>query len=160
MNRRPKVTCEHLKDAWDKRKAPKQNLIEMGLSADPNEAVKLPSNLPLLMRSEQATKPNPLVPNKKSVVEKMETDAKAPRVKNFQLPKTQVLELTKFMDKYGEDYKSMAKDRKLNYMQQTWKQIRQRINRFKSIPEQYNEYLMRKEEEKKQSELSSGTQDN
>lgn len=34
----------------------------------------------------------------------------------------------------------MERDRK-NYYQETWKQLRAKINTFKKIPEQYSEYL-------------------
>lgn len=53
----------------------------------------------------------------------------------------------------------MVKDRKLNCFQETWKQLRHKINRFKSIPEQYGEYLKKKEAEKLQSESSNSVND-
>jgi hypothetical protein len=42
-------------------------------------------------------------------------------------------------------YKVMVKDRK-NYNQLTWRQIKRKIDKFKSIPEQYAEYLVQKGE--------------
>ena len=41
---------------------------------------------------------------------------------------------------------AMAKDPK-NYYQETWKQIRNKIKKFKNVPEQYGKYL---ESKKKQ----------
>lgn len=41
---------------------------------------------------------------------------------------------------------AMARDKK-NYYQETWKQIRAKINVFKGIPEQYNEYLASKQKD-------------
>ncbi|KAK3095549.1 hypothetical protein FSP39_015991 [Pinctada imbricata] len=48
------------------------------------------------------------------------------------------------MEKYGEDYKAMARDSR-NHFQDTPKQIKRKIQVFKSIPEQYNEYLSKGE---------------
>lgn len=44
------------------------------------------------------------------------------------------------MDKYGHDYKAMAKDKK-NYYQETWKQLRAKVKTFMGIPKQYGAYL-------------------
>lgn len=44
------------------------------------------------------------------------------------------------MDKYGNDYKAMAKDRR-NYNQETWKQLRQKAKKFMKIPNQYAKFL-------------------
>lgn len=121
----------------------------MGLSYDPNKTIKIPNVKKKLAASmlsnddnewvEESTEDG-AVPTKGYVVEALEKDAKAPRVKLFRLPKGQVEWITYLMDKYKTDYKAMAKDKK-NYYQETWKQIRQKIRRFKSIPEQYHKYL-------------------
>jgi hypothetical protein len=85
-------------------------------------------------------------PTKSYVATELQTDEKVPRVKNFRLPNNQVTYLTYLIDKYGEDYKAMAKDPK-NYYQETWKQIRNKMKKFKNVPEQYGKYL---ESKKKQ----------
>lgn len=83
-------------------------------------------------------------PPKKSkktvVVESLENDANALRVKGYRLPKNQVEFLTYLLDKYGEDYKAMVRDKR-NLAQLTWKQFRKKINVFKSIPEQFKPFL-------------------
>lgn len=48
--------------------------------------------------------------------------------------------ITYLLDKYGHDYKAMARDKK-NYYQETWKQLRAKIKMFMGIPQQYGEYL-------------------
>lgn len=118
----------------------------MGLSYDPNETLKIPSNKQRLKVSitsnndEWEEEPLEARPTKSHVVEALEEDARAPRVKMFRLPKSQVEWVTYLMEKYGKDYKAMARDKK-NYYQETWKQIRAKIKLFKSIPEQYEVYL-------------------
>lgn len=130
----------------------KRNIKEMGLSYDPNETIKIPKSINRLkipiVSDEQVEWQEEVIeaeikPSKIYVAEALEADAKAPREKKLRLPKGQVQWLTYLMDKYGDDYKAMARDKK-NYYQETWKQIRAKINRFKSIPEQYEKYLANK----------------
>ncbi len=44
------------------------------------------------------------------------------------------------IEKYGEDYKKMARDHK-NYYQDTPAQLKRRINIFKSMKQAYGKYL-------------------
>lgn len=121
----------------------------MGLSSDPNHSIPISASSQILKLSSHSNSSgkwketnieNELDIPKKHVVEALEQDARAPRAKLFRLPKSQVEWVTYLMDKYGTDYKAMARDRK-NYNQETWKQLRAKIRRFKSIPEQYSKYL-------------------
>lgn len=77
---------------------------------------------------------------KTAVVEKLEKDANELRESGYRLPKNQVEFLTYLLDKYGEDYKAMVRDKR-NLAQLTWKQFRKKINVFKSIPEQFTPFL-------------------
>merc|ERR1712029_1276803 len=62
-----------------------------------------------------------------------------PRKSSFRFPPEQVRFITYMMSKYGEDYKAMARDRR-NEWQETPKQIKQKIVKFRSIPEQFAKY--------------------
>lgn len=124
----------------------------MGLSSDPNKSIPIPSSSQILTVPSQSSGDGKweetdleckTITPKKFVAEALEQEAKAPRTKLFRLPKSQVDWITYLMDKYGTDYKAMAKDKK-NYQQETWKQLRAKIKRFKSIPEQYSKYLEEK----------------
>lgn len=121
----------------------------MGLSSDPNKTIPIPSNIQSLQLSsrsndsgkwEEVNAEGETLAPKKYIAEALEQEAKAPRVKRFRLPNSQVDWITYLMDKYGTDYKAMARDKK-NYNQETWKQLRAKIKRFQSIPEQYSKYL-------------------
>ncbi|XP_017303721.1 nucleolar protein 16-like isoform X2 [Diaphorina citri] len=127
------VQCKQIKESWDNRLTVQKNLENMGLAYDPNKAVSS-------LEGKSGKKRKGI---KAHVVKSIEEDANELRENKLKIPKTQVLYLTNLMDKYGEDYKAMAKDPK-NYYQETWKQIRAKIKTFKGIPEQYNEYLKRK----------------
>lgn len=131
----------------------RRNLLDMGLSYDPNQTIKIPNTKEKFKRTVPSkpsktsnewlvedVKTTTVTPSKSYVANKLETDAKAPRVKLFRLPKGQVEWITYLMDKYGTDYKAMVRDKK-NYNQETWKQLRAKINRFKSITQQYEIYL-------------------
>jgi len=74
------------------------------------------------------------------VVRQLEEEvASIPRKSSFRFPPDQVKFITYMMSKYGEDYKAMARDRR-NEWQETPKQIKQKIVKFRSIPEQFAKY--------------------
>ncbi|XP_047990218.1 nucleolar protein 16 [Leguminivora glycinivorella] len=145
------VNCQTLKEAWDMKKSTLRNLKEMGLANDPNKAIKIPNykqeqlkRAKKIVNQEESSESEEdvevkIIP-KKEVVERLEKEARAPRERRFMLPKGQVEYLTYLLDKYGHDYKAMARDKK-NFYQETWKQIRAKIKTFMGIPKQYGEYL-------------------
>lgn len=159
LTKLPAITCPQIKKSWEITKSTRTNLKEMGIAYDPNEVLKVPNVKEDLIKnvmnwkitdaedkSRSEDQDVEMMPAKVHVVEELEAEAKAPRRRMFRLPNSQVHFLTYLMDKYGEDYKAMALDRK-NYNQLTWKQIRAKIKVFKNIPEQYNEYLKSKTEQ-------------
>lgn len=77
---------------------------------------------------------------KQEVAEELEKKAKALRESKFRLPKGIIKFVTYLIDKYGLDYKKMAKDSK-NYDQETWRQLRAKCRKFMSIPEHFSKYL-------------------
>lgn len=113
----------------------------MGLVFDVNKEIGGDDNLGMDVDCEERTAP------KAKIAEELEREANMPREKGYRLPKNQVEYLTYLIDKYGDDYKSMARDKR-NVIQATWKQIRSKINVFKSIPEQFDEYLKHKNNQK------------
>ncbi|KAI4495409.1 hypothetical protein M0802_008799 [Mischocyttarus mexicanus] len=149
--------CKNIKDEWEISKSIRSNLKEMGLVYDPNETLPVPNvKHDLLEEAKQKMIENGMEidsedenvdikkePAKVHVAKALEDDAKAPRERMFRLPNGQVQFITYLLDKYGEDYKAMARDKK-NYYQLTWRQIRAKIKTFKGVPEQYNEYLSKK----------------
>ncbi|KAK1130461.1 hypothetical protein K0M31_018593 [Melipona bicolor] len=156
LRKLPTINCSKIKQSWEATKSTRTNLNQMGLAYDPNDALQIPNTKRELIEEVLKKKDEndedklqteeedvEMIPPKVHVAQELEAEAKAPRRKMFRLPNNQVYFLTYLMDKYGEDYKAMALDRK-NYNQLTWKQIRAKIKIFKGIPEQYNEYLQNK----------------
>ncbi|KAJ9596457.1 hypothetical protein L9F63_012496, partial [Diploptera punctata] len=143
----PSIQCLPVKDAWEVTRSVGQNLKDMGLVYDINKSIRIPTAKESLLPADAVSEMEcQVIPTKKHVVEAIEAEVKKPRVKKFRLPDGQVRWLTYLLDKYGEDYKAMVKDSK-NHYQETWKQIRRKIDRFKTIPEQYNAYLESKKPE-------------
>lgn len=155
LRKLPPITCTQIEESWEVTKSTRRNLKQMGLTYDPNETLKIPNVRKEIIRNvanweiddaedkKQLEGDVDMTPPKIHVAEELETEAKAPRKRTFKLPNTQVYFLTYLMDRYGDDYQAMARDKK-NYNQLTWKQIRAKIKVFKGIPEQYNEYLQNK----------------
>lgn len=121
----------------------------MGLSYDPNRTITIPNNRSKIKVSllsnedewqEEIIADCTVSQSRKLVAEVLEQDAKAPRERKFKLPNGQVEWLTYLMKKYKNNFKGMARDKR-NYNQETWKQLRQKIKRFMTIPEQYNEFV-------------------
>lgn len=138
-----------MKNAWEKSKSVETNFTEMGLSYDPNKSIKIPnskSDIKVSLLSNTDEWQEEIIPSceevsqKAHIAEILEKDAKAPRERRFRLPKSQIEWLTYLMKKYKNNFKAMALDKK-NYNQETWKQLRQKIKRFKSIPEQFNKFV-------------------
>ncbi|XP_012261901.2 uncharacterized protein LOC105689456 [Athalia rosae] len=156
LRKLPKIECKEIEGSWEVKKSIRGNLDSMGLAYDPNEVLKIPSTKHSLTKSqkrgrwlEEENMETDTIQNEKPdhkpkihVANALDADAKAPRERLFRLPKGQVQFVTYLMEKYGDDFKAMARDRK-NHYQMTWCQIRSKINTFKSIPEQYAEYLLK-----------------
>jgi len=148
-----KVTNDTIKASWDSSKPAKDNLDTMGLAYDPNRVVKhltakkkmvesLKENTGTAIHHTQ-TEVAPATDCStatESVVRQLEEEvASIPRKSSFRFPPEQVRFITYMMSKYGEDYKAMARDRR-NEWQETPKQIKQKIVKFRSIPEQFAKY--------------------
>lgn len=117
-----KFCSKEVQDAWEHKKSIQANFEDMGLSFDPNKTIKIANEEKQIKVSvtsnendewHEAQIVNSDVPRKAYVAEALEKDARAPRVKLFRLPKSQVEWITYLIDKYGNDYKAMERDKKI-----------------------------------------------
>ncbi|CAL1530975.1 unnamed protein product [Lymnaea stagnalis] len=138
----PTIKCDEIKQAWDETKSVKQNLAEMGISADPNKTFKVPRTKAAKMGTlnVEMEVDLPTTPVKNFVIKDLEEKSKLPYTKKMSMSDEDAGYCIYLMDKYGDNYKGMSRDER-NYYQETPKQIQRKINRFKSIPEMYNLYL-------------------
>ncbi|WAR22551.1 NOP16-like protein [Mya arenaria] len=137
---------KEIKECWDDKKSVLNNLADMGLSADPNKTLHIKSTkeliTPMEMDISEIKKINKK-PVKESVVKALEQEANIPAAKTNKLSEPEVMYCTYMMDKYGDDYKAMARDPR-NHYQETPKQIKKKINMFKNTGPQYAAYLKSK----------------
>jgi hypothetical protein len=140
----PNIGCDEVKQSWDSRKSLQANLREMGLSADPNKSVRIPTAKEMMNSNGEevvaAIAPKQQQSRKPKVIQDLETIANAEQPLRMRLAEPEVNYCIYMMEKYGENYAAMAHDER-NYYQDTPKQIRRKILSFKSLPDQYNAYL-------------------
>ncbi|KAK7500690.1 hypothetical protein BaRGS_00007934 [Batillaria attramentaria] len=145
----PTIHCKQIRQAWNEKKTLYKNMKDMGLSADPNTTLKIPRAKDLLGPQTAATDADTRYSQqrkKSRVVEELEEEANAPQQRRMKMSEPDVDFCIAMIDKYGDDYKAMARDA-LNYFQETPKQIGRKIRLFRSIPEQYNAYLASRSQE-------------
>uniref|UniRef100_H2Y569 Nucleolar protein 16 n=1 Tax=Ciona savignyi TaxID=51511 RepID=H2Y569_CIOSA len=138
------IPCEQIKNSWDSKKTVKQNLSEMGIAVNPNAVLPIPK--PYVFPTIIAEESKPVVV-KPTVLKEMELEAEqGEKERNIKLPADNVLFCIYMLDKYKEDYKAMARDKR-NAYQLTPKQIRHEIREFKRSKQQYQKYLDSKREQ-------------
>lgn len=131
----PNIKCAVIKENWEDSRGIHANMASMGLSSDPNLTMKIPSTLENLKASlardesvesiiEQESKN--VKATKEFVVEALEKEAAKPMNSSFHVSNDVALFAKHMIDKYGSDYKAMARDPR-NYYQLTPKQIKRRI---------------------------------
>lgn len=117
-------------------KKPKQFFQELGLAEDPNKVIgkkkraKLAKD-PNSIRSNKIKKAPKETPATKFVRE-LEEKANKPTKKNFKFGKVMCAELEYYIQKYGDDYQAMARDKK-NIYQDSPGQLRQKIIKYNKI---------------------------
>ncbi|XP_062564100.1 nucleolar protein 16 [Armigeres subalbatus] len=149
------VKCPDIKDDIDFRKNLNINISEMGLAFDVNKAIPVPNakrertklaqyvNGFLVEDASESDSEGHKAPPKIHVAERLEKQSKEFVEIRFRLSRGTVKFVTGMIDMYGFNYKAMAQDRR-NYDQETWRQIRQKVRRFLTIPQQSTPYLKRK----------------
>lgn len=102
-----------------KSKTSKEFYTNVGLAQDPNKKQK---------KTKKTSKPN-------EFVVKLERQARKPTKKKFKFSKVMCEELEYYIQKYGGDYQSMARDKKNTY-QDSPGQLRYKILKYKKIHKQ------------------------
>ena len=132
-----------MKELWNPKESIKNNLESMGVAFDANKVVETKSiKQEMVERISGSKKTSSKTCEKSEVIKRLEAEvskAEASKVSKFRFTKEQVKWITYCIDKHGEDFKAMARDPK-NIWQETPKQIKQKVLKFISIPEQFAVY--------------------
>lgn len=151
----PTIELPEMQKGWDKTKSAPSNLEEMGLVYNLNKmkpskgellsldnvAIEEPDETPTPRKKKQKKK----VPVKETkIADQLEKAVKKRTRKKIvggtRLPKDLVVYASTMLDKYGHDFKAMARD-PTNYYQDSWKQIRAKVMRFIMNPRYFAPYL-------------------
>lgn len=101
------------------RETTKKFFEEVGLVQDPNKLGK---------KKKKNKKPIP----QSKFVEDLEREANKPRKKKFKFGKKMCEELEYYLQKYGDNYEAMARDKK-NIYQDSPGQLRYKINKYTKL---------------------------
>ena len=135
------------KNNWDGNKPVKQNLAAMGLAADANQISKIQSTAKQLAKkrkdfssADAADEDVAEAGTSSEVVQQLEAEVASFEAKQtFRFGEEDVRFFVLMLDRHGDDFKAMARDPK-NLFQLTPKQLRTKITKFMSIPEQFAPY--------------------
>jgi len=146
---RIKISNETMKGLWNPKLSIQNNLETMGVAFDANKVVEQKTMKQKIIQKiknendlEPIFKEEKTAPVDSDVVKKLESEVKEMednRTSCFRFTGEQVKWITYCLDKYGDDFKAMARDPK-NIWQETPKQIRQKVLKFVNIPEQFAVY--------------------
>ncbi|XP_041864126.1 nucleolar protein 16 [Melanotaenia boesemani] len=136
---KPRIDHPDIRNAWDDKKSMAKNLMEMGLSADPNRS--LPVKKQTLFSKDRDDKTPTNIVTKPYILKKLEEEANLPE-KDCKTLSSDLIEYVQHMIREHKDnYKAMARDEK-NYYQDTPKQIKRKINEYQRChPQHYEAFI-------------------
>jgi len=152
-NDRIKVNNKVMKELWNPKESVRSNMTTMGVAFDANDILSNKSTKATFIEKAKSAK-SPETPKivektkitensgKTEVIKRLEaqvSEAENNKKSNFRFTPDQVKWITYCLDKHGDDFKAMARDPK-NIWQETPKQIRQKVLKFITIPEQFAVY--------------------
>ncbi|XP_061659331.1 nucleolar protein 16 [Syngnathoides biaculeatus] len=135
----PRIENKQIRGAWNPSKSTARNLLDMGLSFDPNRTLPIKKNSLLGLKEE--TKVSAHIVTKPYVVNQLEEEANLPRKPTKTLSSDLIEYVQHMIREYKDDYKAMARDEK-NYYQDTPMQIKRKINEYKRCHAQHYDAFM------------------
>lgn len=135
------VIHEAMRDAWDETATPASNLNRLGLQSNVNVIPKAlrapaaldPADVPM-EDAPSAPRDRPATPAAARARQRLERHAGMPErgTKRIVRPGERAA-LQKLVDRYGDDWTRMSRDKKLNYLQWTPAQLKKKIERMQAI---------------------------
>ncbi|XP_055337436.1 nucleolar protein 16-like [Paramacrobiotus metropolitanus] len=143
----PHIKCTEIKEAWNAKKSIDQNLRHMGLAVDANKTLQIEDTKVRLLGKNTKKKAEKVDGDvemgESSVAEILQKSAATPQESGMKLSEPEAEFCMLMIEKYGQDYKAMARDAD-NYYQETPKQIRRKIQTFRRFPGPHANFLKRK----------------
>uniref|UniRef100_A0A1A8LE82 Nucleolar protein 16 n=2 Tax=Nothobranchius TaxID=28779 RepID=A0A1A8LE82_9TELE len=136
----PRIEHPQIRNAWEDHKSMSTNLLEMGLSFDPNRT--LPIKKQTLPGQKHRDKPPEHVVTKPYILSKLQEEASLPEKDTKTLSSDLIEYVQHMIREHHDDHKAMARDEK-NYYQDTPKQISRKINEYKRCHPQHYEAFIR-----------------
>ncbi|EDO47617.1 predicted protein [Nematostella vectensis] len=131
-----KIMNSTLSKRWDHSKTLKQNFQELGLVSDVNVALPIQKK----KKREDDNEKMEVEKSPTDVVQEFETLAANEVKKERRIAPGEAHFVWKLIQKHGEDYKAMSKD-KDNYYQHTPKQLKRKCEAFLRSSQDFSEYL-------------------
>ncbi|GAU92857.1 hypothetical protein RvY_04883 [Ramazzottius varieornatus] len=138
----PTIKCTEIKAAWKKGKSIDANMSAMGLTLHLDDAFKIDDTKDSL-RPDRKTPKDPsrdVEMSEAKVADLLEYEASKPKESTMRLSEPEAQFCMTMLEKYGDDYKAMARDAN-NYYQETPKQIRRKILTFRRFPGSHADFL-------------------
>ncbi|XP_013859524.1 nucleolar protein 16 [Austrofundulus limnaeus] len=134
--RKPRIENAQIRNAWDDSKSTSRNLLDMGLSFDPNRT------MPVKKKTLPGHRKEPKhITTKPYVLKKLQEEASLPEKDCKTLSSDLIQYVQHMVREHKDDYKAMARDEK-NYYQDTPKQIRRKINEYQRChPQHYQAFM-------------------
>ena len=116
-SKKPVILNKNVKKAWDGSKTVEKNMESMGLASDPNKLFPVQTLKDMLVpkiHKKETEKVNKIT--KPEVMEKIEKQAAIPVESKHKLSEDIVQFCVFMIERYGDDYKKMSRDRKNYWM--------------------------------------------
>lgn len=145
---RKTVIHDAMREAWDETMTPANNLNRLGLQSNVNAITKHSVSQPVLNQDSPTDGHNDVDMVSQSVSQRVDTESTAAVEARRRLEQHAALPergtkrivrpgersaLQKLVDRYGDDWTKMSRDRKLNYLQWTPSQLKKKIQRMQAI---------------------------
>lgn len=126
--KKPRIQCEQIRNAWDDTKSVARNLAEMGLAVDPNQTQSTRKGKMLQMDVDLKPGQSQLV-RKPYVLKGLQEVASLPEKSSKGISSDMIEYVKHMIENHGLNYKAMSRDEK-NYYQDTPKQIKRKIDMY------------------------------
>ncbi|XP_028517867.1 nucleolar protein 16 isoform X2 [Exaiptasia diaphana] len=137
IKKKIKIQNKTIQKHWDHSKTMKQNFKDLGLSCDVN------MSMPVIKKKKTEGEETMEVDSTTSVVQEFEQLAQTEEKKERHISPGEAQFVWNLIQKHGNDYKAMARD-KMNIYQHTTNQIKRKCEAFLRSSQDFSQHLQNK----------------